>query len=333
MENGPTAVGLLSRQFRGLGVGEDVGHSAPKGPPLGGGVVGRAAPQTLGTFGDVLSGSAPTTGRDRGRGRLGDLGMGERRRWKRMKPRRRSRDQRRRPAQAAATNPRTPWLDKSWRPRPASSSRRRRHRGTGWGAAACSCAHGPEPAVHSGRPGSHSPSSTRSANSFSARYRQPTRGSLPFPGLPPPTSAGSASVRARKEGGCGAPGGSRTGPELPRLKSRGIGDRGRSKGVWAGGGRGRGDAVVHSVRYQPRPLVRRWEMRSVLCWMHRPVHPKSLWGRDYVFHKGKRGPGGMSDSRAVIQLVRQTWKPKLLPVCFFLITYRRPAMFRTPGWD
>lgn len=102
------------------------------------------------------------------------------------------------------------------------------------------------------------------------------RGSLPFPGLPPPTSAGSASVRARKEGGCGAPGGSRTGPELPRLKSRGIGDRGRRKGVWAGGGRGMGDAVVHSVRYQLRPLVRRWEMGSVLCWMHRPVRPKSL---------------------------------------------------------
>lgn len=51
MENGPTAVGLLSRQFRGLGVGEDVGHSAPKGPPLGGGVVGRAAPQTLALLG------------------------------------------------------------------------------------------------------------------------------------------------------------------------------------------------------------------------------------------------------------------------------------------
>lgn len=47
----------------------------------------------------------------------------------------------------------------------------------------------------------------------------------------PPTSAGSASVRARKEAGRGAPRGSRAGPGLPRPRSRGTGGQGRSQGV------------------------------------------------------------------------------------------------------
>lgn len=100
------------------------------------------------------------------------------------------------------------------------------------------------------------------------------RCSLPFPGLPPPTSAGSASVRARKEGRRGAPGGSRAGPGLPRLKSRGTGDQGRSKGVgWGrvGPGRdvpeGREDADLRLISNKQVPLVQHLKMCQVLWWM------------------------------------------------------------------
>lgn len=64
----------------------------------------------------------------------------------------------------------------------------------------------------------------------------------------PPTSAGSASVRARKEIGRGAPVGSRAGPGLPRLWSRGTGGQGRSKGVGWRGRRAR-DEGRRAVRF------------------------------------------------------------------------------------
>ena len=40
----------------------------------------------------------------------------------------------------------------------------------------------------------------------------------------------------------------------------------------------------------------------------------------------------MSDSRAVIQLVRQTWKPKLLPVCFYFLKLRIEGQLCSGPW-
>ena len=70
-------------------MGEESENSAPKGSPLGGGVLGSSAPQAL-PFRTVLSGLAPSTGRGQaGAGGLGDAR--EERRGERMKPSRRSR--------------------------------------------------------------------------------------------------------------------------------------------------------------------------------------------------------------------------------------------------
>ncbi|XP_078231706.1 uncharacterized protein LOC128932219 isoform X2 [Callithrix jacchus] len=85
--------------------------------------------------------------------------------------------------------------------------------------------HDPEPAWNSGRPSTHSPSSAALLKASVPRYRQSTPPLTSVSRDCPPTSAGSASVRARKEGGRGTPEGAAPGrsshacnPEGPRAK-------------------------------------------------------------------------------------------------------------------
>ncbi|XP_037597614.1 nck-associated protein 5-like isoform X2 [Cebus imitator] len=85
--------------------------------------------------------------------------------------------------------------------------------------------HDPEPAWNAGRPGTHSPSSAALLKASVPRYRQSTPPLTSVSRGCPPTSAGSASVRARKEGGRGKPEGAARGrgshacnPEGPRAK-------------------------------------------------------------------------------------------------------------------
>lgn len=65
------------------------------------------------------------------------------------------------------------------------------------------------------------------------------RRSLPFPGWPPQHPPEVRPSGRRKEGGRGAPGGSRAGPGLPRFRSRGTWGQGRCEGCGlAEGGEG-----------------------------------------------------------------------------------------------
>ena len=87
---------------------------------------------------------------------------------------------------------------------------------------------------------SHSPSSTRSAYRSSALDGQPAPPLTSVSGLAPPQHPPEVRPSGRrKEGGRGAPRGSRAGPGLPRLRSRGTWGQGRCEGCGlAEGGKG-----------------------------------------------------------------------------------------------
>lgn len=193
----------------------------------------------------VLPSSAPTTRKGSGSaGGQEDKNRNNRRCWSRMKPKHQPRGLHRSPARATATNaqpcdsadpgaqarpalrPQTPHRGPAGRRGPGPAGPRspaRRERGS---------LRGPLTIFSSLRKQPLQPGSVR-----------PPRRSLPFPGLLPSSpSAGSASVRARKEGGRGSPGGTRAGPGLPRPQSRGAGPQ-SAGGGGCGCGEGGRDAA------------------------------------------------------------------------------------------
>lgn len=272
------------------------------------------------TFGLSSSGSMLTTGK--GPGSAGELGDGRTQTERREGGGRVGSPSAARRTRAAA-RPRPPCdsADPGACGRPRSPAAAVTRAGMGGGGPVLP---GPSPdnARNPGRTGTHSPSSNRSVNSLTIAL--PSVGPAAhfrFRGCPP-TSAGSASVRARKEEGRGAPGGSRARPGLPRLQSRGTGGQGRSKGVgWEEGGSGRDvpagreGADLRSGNNKHLRLVQ-LKMSSVLWWLHRP-HAGPLWGGWYSFRKSKRGIGGMSDLPEIVRLRRQKWNTRRSPGFFF----------------
>lgn len=129
------------------------------------------------------------------------------------------------------------------------------------------------PGVWGGGGGFHSPSSTRSAYRRSPRDGQLAPPLTSVSGLAPPQHPPEVRPSGRrKEGGRGAPGGSRAGPGLPRLRSRGTWGQGRCEGCGlaeVGKGGARASALLVS---NPDRRGR----GSVLCQVRGPVSTKSL---------------------------------------------------------